>query len=291
MNLYSFIFISAAILILFLLAVFYFYHENNALKIDNYTIKSPKIHKNIRIVHLSDLHYKEFGKDNSILIKLIKEQQPELIIFTGDLIDRRKHYSKSAVKFMGKLAEFAPVYFVYGNQEMAVNFKDVLTKDLMDNGVIVLDREMTVININDQNINILGLNDFTKYKGRAQSDFSESKKILSVFEKKTDFKLLLNHFPQFFDYNSDFSYCDYNIDLVLAGHAHGGQFILPFFGGIYSPGQGLFPKYSAGLYRKNNVSLIVNRSLGNSGFPLRINNLPDVIVIDLKESDDKSRHA
>ena len=100
---------------------------------------------------------------------------------------------------------------------------------------------------------------------------------LREFERAEGFKLVMTHFPEQIE---EFSH--YDIDLVLAGHAHGGQFRLPIIGAVYAPGQGFFPKWTKGLYNENGRRLIVSPGLGNSGFPLRLGNPPTVITIKMK---------
>jgi predicted MPP superfamily phosphohydrolase len=174
-----------------------------------------------------------------------------------------------------------PVYFVYGNQEMTINFRERLTADLRKGGVTVLDGQTVDVKIHDQTLSILGLNDYKIGQGDWPTLY-RSRKLINYFQQTSKFKLLLTHYPQYFDYyNKDYQYSDYKIDLILAGHAHGGLIRLPFLKGLFAPEQGFFPRYTSGLYQKNDVSMIVSRGLGNSGFPFRINNPPDVVVVNL----------
>ena len=103
-------------------------------------------------------------------------------------------------------------------------------------------------------------------------------KNLAALSQGDGFQLLLSHRPEFMD-----MYVRYDIDLVLSGHAHGGQFRLPFLGGLYAPSQGFFPKYDAGLFEEENTKMIVSRGIGNSAFPLRFNNRPELVLITLTQ--------
>jgi predicted MPP superfamily phosphohydrolase len=91
-----------------------------------------------------------------------------------------------------------------------------------------------------------------------------------------EFTLLLSHRPEMFD-----TYVEKDVDLVFSGHAHGGQFRIPFVGGVFAPNQGLFPKYDSGIYSEGNTTMVVSRGIGNSAFPFRINNRPEVILVEL----------
>lgn len=94
---------------------------------------------------------------------------------------------------------------------------------------------------------------------------------------KTTYSILLSHRPELFEV-----YAKNNIDLILSGHAHGGQFCLPLIGGLLAPNQGLFPKYDSGIYTQENTNMVVSRGIGNRLFPFRFNNCPEVILIELK---------
>ena len=105
-------------------------------------------------------------------------------------------------------------------------------------------------------------------------------KLNNLADTESSYIILLSHRPELFE-----SYVSCNIDLVLSGHAHGGQFRLPFIGGLIAPDQGIFPKYDAGLFTNGSTNMIVSRGLGNSIIPIRFNNRPEVIVIELLNTD------
>ena len=255
--------------------------DNNRLTVSRYSVRSSGINRPIRIVLLSDLHNKQFGRRNKLLVRTILEQKPDMIAFVGDLEDRRMDYCPSSVAFLTGLAQKIPVLFVFGNQEMRGGFKSELTEELKKGGVTVLEDDMTDLNINGQRLAVMGLNDY-RYERRAGSDCGRSKILLEQFQQKRGFRLLLTHYPHFFYYyKRNYRYSDYRIDLILSGHAHGGLIRLPFLKGAVAPGQGFFPRYTAGLYQRNGVRMIVSRGLGNSGWPFRIFNPPEVVAVDL----------
>jgi predicted MPP superfamily phosphohydrolase len=281
LSFYFWVVILCILIALVAMIIFWLCQDNNRLTVSHYTFGSSKIKRQVRILQLSDLHNKQFGKQNIRLTKIIMMQRPDLIVFTGDLEDRRESYKKSSTLFLAGLAEKVPVYFVYGNQEMKSDFKERLAVDLINGGVTVLEGQTAIVNAQGQTLSILGLNDY-EVDVKHGSSLNCNHELLSQFQQTSDFKLLLTHYPHhFYYYKKDYQYSNYNLDLILAGHAHGGLIRFPFLKGVIAPGQGLFPRYTSGMYQQNGVSMIVSRGLGNSGFPFRIFNPPDVVVVTL----------
>lgn len=243
---------------------------NNALELNTFVITSPKLPKEFsgyRIAHISDLHNKEMGKDNEKLLLMLQEASPNIIAITGDLIDSNRTDTGVAIDFAQKAMEIAPCYYVMGNHEAWSDDYEELKEGLINAGVIVLEDRWVELEHNNEKITLLGLKDTGRYKELKDQDL----------QMKDGYRILLSHRPELFK-----EYVKSNMDLVLSGHAHGGQFRLPFIGGLVAPDQGLFPKYDAGLYSENNTNMIVSRGIGNSIIPIRINNLPEVILIELE---------
>lgn len=245
--------------------------QNNLIEITNFEIESKKVSKPLKIVHLSDLHDKQFGKDNKTLIDKVKQQGPDIIVFTGDLIDYQTSNFTNCINTLSELNKLVQVYYIPGNHEYRSGKSKLIFKMLEQENIEVLNFTTKSIKVNGENIDIIGMTE------SVNSNEAINEK-LSVFEKSSNFKIVLSHFPE----NFPRYYCNYDVDLVLSGHAHGGQFNIPFIGGIYAPGQGFFPKYYKGIHSENGVDLIVNRGLGNSKIPLRIFNYPEIVVIYLK---------
>ena len=251
--------------------------SNTALELNTYIIKSnqlPAVFDGYRIAHISDLHNAEIGKDNEKLLSLLKEAKPDMIAVTGDLIDSRRTDMDVALRFMEQAMLIAPCYYVSGNHEARIDTYDTLKAGLDELGVTVLTNEMIGVTHNGEMIAVLGLED---------PDFQTMDASLQVATKleelpvsQTEFTVLLSHRPELFNV-----YADYNLDLVLTGHTHGGQFRLPFVGAVIAPDQGLFPKYDAGLYTKGETNMIISRGIGNSVLPFRFNNCPEIIVVEL----------
>ncbi len=240
----------------------------------------PTDFNDFKIAHISDFHNAELDKNNKKLCDMLKDADPDIIVITGDLIDSRRTDIDIVAKFIDNITEIAPCYYVTGNHESRVSEEFTeLEKVLASKNVTVLRGESTVIEREGSIIEILGIDDpdFTRNKdGKTNQDII-SEEIGSVISSNDNYKILLSHRPEAFDI-----YVQHDIDLIFAGHAHGGQIRLPFIGGIIAPGQGFFPKYDSGLYVKNDTSMVVSRGIGNSLFPLRINNKPEIIMITLK---------
>ena len=237
----------------------------------------PEAFDKFSIDHISDLHNAEYGKNNEKLIDILEAESPNIIAITGDLIDSNHTNLEVALSFAQQAVKIAPCYFVTGNHEAWIGSQyEELKTSLQNTGITVLQDEAIELNYGDVCIQLIGLND---------PDFSERDRLLSesILEAKLSqvnisdgFTILLSHRPEYFNV-----YQNKNIDLVLSGHAHGGQFRLPFGRGVIAPGQGLFPKYDAGAYTENGTTMIVSRGIGNSIIPVRINNPPEIVIIEL----------
>jgi len=271
----------AIITIVVVIAAAFIILENYDVKTYKYNIKSEKIPEafdNFRIVQVSDLHNAEFDKYNSTVLSPIFHAKPDIIVITGDMIDSRNTDIEVAVSFAQKAVNIAPVYYINGNHESRVRDEyEELKNGLTEAGVTVLENESVDISIGDETITLIGINDPT-FPMKLVDDTMEQNvahQLMSVIPDNDNYKVLLAHRPEYFDVYAG------NVDLVLSGHAHGGQFRIPFVGGLVAPGQGLFPEYYEGSYIKENTEMIVSRGVGNSIIPFRINNKPEIIIAEL----------
>ncbi len=247
------------------------YVSNNWIQNTRYMISSPKVNQSITIVHLSDLHGKQFGKNNINLLKNIKEENPDMIVFTGDLIDAyRNENINESVDLLQQLSQYAPVYYIRGNHEYnSSRYQEIMERLHQIKGdFYILDGDYINANIKEQKISILGLD-------------RDKKGVIEKFISEDGYKIILDHYAENFIDNANLSQLE--ADLVLAGHAHGGQWRLPIIGGVYSPGQGINPKYYQGMIEKGGSIQIISRGLGNSTFPLRLFNRPEVITIVIEQ--------
>lgn len=258
---------------------------NTALELNTYTIESkelPEVFDGYRIAHVSDLHNAKMGDDNGNLLTMLQDAEPDIIAITGDLIDSRNTDVEIALQFVEDAVKIAPCYYVTGNHEARVSEYEELKEGLIALGAVVLEDERMDLEQSGETITLLGVDDPS-----FQTDylFGDSKtvmqnKLQKLMDENNAFAILLSHRPELFEV-----YVESGANLVLSGHAHGGQFRLPIIGGLVAPNQGLFPKYDAGLYSKENTNMIVSRGIGNSILPFRFNNRPEVVLIELKHSD------
>ena len=257
---------------------------NTALELNAYTITSSKLPKSFdgyRIAHVSDLHNTQIGKDSEKLLTMIREAKPDIIAITGDLIDSRNTNVDIAFQFVQEAVKVAPCYYVTGNHEVRVNEYDELKKGLESVGVIVLEDDSVKLSIDGESITLLGVNDpsFQTDYLFGDSETIMRSKLTELSKDKDGFTILLSHRPELFDI-----YVEHDIDLILSGHAHGGQFRIPFIGGVMAPNQGFFPEFDSGIYTDGNTNMLVSRGVGNSILPLRINNRPEVLVVELNSN-------
>ena len=261
--------------------------SNVCIKISEYNIDLAELSGSARVVVISDLHGKEYGKDNKRLLAKISEQNPDAIFVVGDMLhdgDAKNSFSKTS-KLLINLLDIAPVYFSYGNQEKEYsgNSIDTFVNTIKENGVIVLDDSFVDCEINGQKIRIGGTMGHAFPFGRTTEEFESSDEYIFLKDmEKTDAPtIVLAHMPDTFIFNGAHNYWS-NIDLVVSGHTHGGVIRLPFAGGLYSPMQGLFPEYDYGFYMLGEKMRIVITS-GLSGYKLvpRFLNLPEICVLNL----------
>ncbi len=255
---------------------------NKALMVNEITVNSEKLpasFNGFKIAHISDLHNDEFGEGNYKLISLIEKCDPDIIAITGDIFDCHHTDVDVAIEFAQKAVKIAPCYYVNGNHEQRVPEAYNKLLDAFDEiGVVVLDNKAVKLNRGEQSINILGVSDpgFETDYLFGDTEGVVNRYLTEIMTDKESFNLLLCHRPELFEV-----YEDFDVDLVLTGHAHGGQFRLPFVGGLYAPNQWFFPEYDAGLYNEDNTNMIVSRGIGNSLFPFRIGNRPEVVLVTL----------
>ncbi|PEO38273.1 metallophosphoesterase [Bacillus wiedmannii] len=259
----------------------FLYSQNNLISIIEVNITSNKIpssFKGFKILQISDLHNKKFGDNQETLIQKVKSSNPDIIAITGDLIDSKSYDAEVSLELIRGLVKEYPIYFVTGNHEKWSGKYNDLEKELKQHHVTVLRNEHVSIQIGGQDIHILGIDDPEFVTGnRDEGNVVKDEIIKAKFEMQPDtYNVLLSHRPEFLT-----EYADEQIDLVLSGHAHGGQVRLPFIGGLVAPNQGILPTYTAGLYEKQNTSMVVNRGLGNSIIPQRIFNRPELVVVQL----------
>lgn len=241
------------------------------LNIVNYTLQTEKLTNPVRIVMLSDLHGSVYGENQVDLINAIKKQKPDIIVFAGDiLVEDLPHLGP--IMLLEGIAGLYPRYASAGNHELKTDDKTACKKVFRDYGVTVVDSEHHTITVNGQTMDICALED--PYAGH--EEFQRQISVLKNF-KSDHFSLLISHHAEFVDL-----YKKMDFDLILSGHAHGGQWRIPYvLNGVFAPGQGFFPKYAGGLYSYNNTTQIVGRGLVKYYVIPRIFNRPELVVVDI----------
>ncbi len=248
------------------------YHGEFNLKVTEYTIENKKITAPFRIAMLSDLHLREYGEGNEKLLAAIKEKAPDIILVAGDMVNKKSADIDVAINLFSELNKITDVYFCLGNHERALDKKTGnVFSEMQKTGALFLDNEDVLVEIKGQDILIGGLSSYP-------DPYTEDNDFITEFEKKEQFKILLCHYPEYYPGTLE----NYNLDLILSGHAHGGQVRLPLIGALFAPEQGLFPKYTKGIYKSDAATMIISAGLGGSTFIPRINNPPELVIIDVK---------
>ena len=262
----------------------FFYYENNGISTTNYEVDCG-IGKDINVVHLSDLHGKEFGKNNEKLKRLILKEKPHLVVATGDMIDSSLKNMEGVIDFLSDLSKCVKVVYISGNNEQRCKKAEYIFESLKSKGVIVLRNEIITLSLSEVKVNILGM--FEKPKGDLHSSlkkingsyaYEDSHKLFKRLESLEGLKIVLSHYPELFEAE----YSKYDFHIMFSGHAHGGQFRIPIVKrGLIAPGQGFFPKYTEGMHGNKN-KLIISRGLGNSTKITRLFNRPEIVKVKIK---------
>lgn len=270
--------ICAVLLFIALTAVF-LYCQNNLIETTYFSFSSQKLPESFdgfRIVQVSDLHNKSFGKENAVLLKKIENEKPDVIFITGDIVDSRHTDFAVSLRFASECVRVSPTYYVSGNHEHRFDNAEEMFEALKNIGVTVLENEKAEIKRGENKITLYGLS--AKQEDGFLGDYSSQIKALCNEKDDNGFSVLLAHYPQYLS-----NYAQAGFDLVFSGHAHGGQFRIPFTNqGLFAPDQGFFPQYTGGEYIENDTVMILSRGLGNSLIPLRLFDRPQLICVTLK---------
>jgi len=265
-------------IIILTIVMIYLYLQNIWIEIEHFDIKfknRPLNLQELKIAHISDVHVPNNVYNIEKLINKLKRENPDIIVITGDLIYKYKKIDEMQLgKLCLGLSNIAKTYAVSGNHEIWSSSIEQWNEILKSNNVTVLDNKIEIFKKGQSEVAFIGLKEGCSYL-----DVNFRCKYLD----QSIPKILLSHRPERFN-----NYCTSTLnirpDLVLSGHAHGGQFRIPLLNkAIYAPDQGLFPKYSSGLYASDNgVQMVVSRGLSNSVFPIRIHNRIHLPIIHLK---------
>lgn len=260
-------------LVVLLGLVLFWLEENRIVDTTLIQYESDEIGKDLdgyTIVQVSDIHNVSYGKNNKKLIDIVKACSPNIIVVTGDLPHPYTKKYNHALIFLEEATKLCPVYYVTGNHEyfLKEEEREKLLSEVKALGVNDLDDASVIIKRGDDSMTLIGIDDCSLIGGTLKK---------MVESATTSFTVAIAHEPDYLE-----RYAKSGVDLILTGHAHGGQFRIPGIGAFYAPGQGLFPDYSAGMYSMDNTKMVVSRGVGTSLIPLRFMNHPEVVCVKVK---------
>lgn len=287
---------SRLFLLLLLFLSYQVFRSYESLHESNYTFSTAKLATDIEVLVMADLYDHTFGSDNGHLVSKIQSIAPDLILMVGDFINDYSEDSENVLCLISQISAIAPVYFSLGNHEL--DYMNRTGEDLVSNiqkvGATVLDRTYEDIEINGEPIRIGGMYDYAF----ALDDFNSTNpetmnpevyQFLTDFQDTDSLKIMLAHRPDSFIFGEASKTWD--IDLVVSGHVHGGQVVLPFLGGLWAPEQEWFPTYVHGMYEKDALHLFITSGLGSQTQMIpRFNNPPELATISLKSLLASSSH-
>ncbi|KJS87678.1 MAG: metallophosphoesterase [Peptococcaceae bacterium BICA1-8] len=247
----------------------YVFFEVKSIAVKKYVVpvrNLPSSFNGFTILHLTDLHSKEYGSNQKRLINLINRYEFDMVAITGDLVDKDNPNINPAISLI-KGMQKKPAFFVPGNHDWWTDYK--IKEPLLSEGVQILENTSQKYTKGDKHIWIIGVDD--PYLGKDNLDLA-----LEGTDDSSP-RLLLAHAPNIYPLA-----IQSKIDLVLAGHTHGGQVRIPIIGAIVVPGQGLFPKLDYGLFSSNSTTMVINGGLGESILPVRFYNRPEIVLITLE---------
>lgn len=268
--------------------------NNKSIVTTEYMYKNEKLPDDFgrfRIAQVSDIQSEYFGQEQSDLIDAVQKTEPDVIVVTGDLLDRNHTLYNAALDAMVGLIAIAPVYYINGNHELALPEDDSWSfyRVLEDIGIHVIFDKTETFEFQGTKINMIGLSEYTLYfakeEGWKNGEYLEPDVIRRQLddlcaEKDDDavLNILLAHEPQYIRH-----YARRGIDIIFSGHAHGGQFRMPNGQGLYAPGQGVLPWLTSGAHQMGQSTMYISRGLGNSIFPFRLNNRPEIVVVNVEK--------
>ena len=253
--------------------------DNRRLEVTTYQVEVTGLAgstEGLRIVQLSDLHAADFGDFTQRLVDQVRAAEPDLMAVTGDLVDLHTRDLAPVLELMARLDRIAPVHLVLGNHEAESPVADELLEGLATVGVEVLRDQARSVTVRGTEITLAGLDD-PHVAHLAGGEPRDPGAVLEGLELPVGPPVvLLAHRPELLD-----RYAAAPVDVVLSGHAHGGQVRLPWWGGLYAPNQGWLPDRTEGLHTVAGTTMVISRGLGNSQLGVRAGNPRELVVVDL----------
>lgn len=257
--------------------------SNFGLKTTRYEV--PMNGTSANIVFLGDLHSCLFGRNNSRIIRRVARQEPDVICVVGDMLNADDGMEKldQYLQLLRDLTKLAPTYVSYGNTDISFEKRNQisLAEKVIETGAVFLEENFVDIDVNGSRLRIGGMYNyaFPHHMSLNEWESSHTYSFLRSFEQTEAAKVLLCHRPDsFFFYDA---YLNFDIDLLLCGHTHGGLIRVPFKGGIIASDQGIFPKYDYGKFSMDDTTMIITSGFAGSGNVPRFFNTPEIVCISL----------
>ena len=256
--------------------------RSQKLEVTEYVVPVESAAGDVKIAFLSDLHGEEYGENNDMLVGLLKAQSPDIIALPGDLLNRDSKGAEidKVCDFISQLTKIAPTYCSIGNHEadyIAENGDGILSK-IRNAGATVLECEYEELSIYGTEFRLGGMSELAYRDGDDEYD-SAADAFLTDYCDTEQTKVMLSHRPEAFAFKDTCE--DWNVDLILSGHTHGGLVRLPIIGGLVAPIQGLFPKYYYGSYELCDTTMIITSGLAGYYWAPRMFNPPEICVVTL----------
>ena len=279
MKMYSKHLIKATVLGIISIIILNLILSQKYISVTRYEYKNPRITEDFRVVHLTDLHNYQFGTKNRRLVEKVREETPDLIFLTGDMLNEDETRTDICIDLVEKLVKIAPVYVSLGNHEIEYMNRvgnNNLISEIEQAGAVVLNEQYIDMEVNGVPVRLGGVYGYVLAPDKVKNS---EQAFMEEFQDTDRFKILLSHVPEGLLLWKSMEYWD--VDLVFSGHVHGGQVRLPFIGGLFDPEEGLFPTYTKGMFKCGNGTMILSAGLGSSRGRLRINNFPEMVVCEI----------
>lgn len=255
--------------------------------VNRFTVALERIRTPVRLAVLADLHDMTYGEDNRQITALVAAEEPDLILLDGDMLNDNSPDSGAVCALVEELKSIAPVYYAWGNHELG--YLERKTSDLYSQleaaGAVLLDECYVDVTVGETDLRLGGLYDYAfaldQYNSCNPDHMDpECYAFLTDFQNTDACRVMLSHRPDSFIFGAASKTWD--VDLVISGHNHGGQVVLPILGGLYGGDQGFFPTYTHGIYKKDKITLAITSGLGTQRERLpRFNNPPEVMILEL----------
>lgn len=251
----------------------------NTIVVNKYSLTTDKLSTNLRVALIADLHLREFGKSNKELIEKLSNEKPDLIAVSGDLTLKNSTEYQVAVNLLTQLKNIAPTYYALGNHELPLLDTTNFEQDIRATGVHLLINQNEYFEKDGEKILVGGLKQYPYFDYDAPDFENPERYYLDDFikQEQNHFGVLICHYPEYYMWKFN----ELNIDLMLAGHTHGGLVRIPGIGGLIAPEQWFFPKYDMGVFKSDTATMVVTSGLATSNIFPRINNPGEICIINI----------